>query len=122
MKKVPLSRRNFQSRPLLGVHPSPLTRDMRSTFYRPDHQKGKTSPVLQLNRQDQKCLLPALIPFQNVVAFKWRVDLVAYHIITSRICLQLRSLIGPFLILFFGTTSHYLKFRMPLVLLFSLLS
>ena len=68
-------------------------------------QNGR-SPVLQLNRQDQKCLLLALIPFQNVVVFKWRVDLVTYHFITSRICLKLRSLIDSFCNSFFGTTSQ----------------
>ena len=109
---------------IIGSTPLPPHPRQAQYFLRARSSKGQNgrSPVLQLNRQNQKCLLLALLPFQNVVAFKWRVDLVTYYVITSRICLQLRSLIGPFLILFFGTISHELKFRMPLVLLFSLLN
>ena len=88
---------------IIGSTPLPHHPRHAQYFLQARSSKGQNcrSPVLQLNRQDQKCLLLALIPFQNVVACKWRVDLVTYHIITSRICLQLRSLIGLFFNSFF---------------------
>ena len=56
---------------IIGSTPLPPHPRQAQYFLQARSSKGQNgrSPVLQLNRQDQKCLLLVLIPFQNVDVF-----------------------------------------------------